>query len=118
MHLLVPTPDGNVSLQKGSLECLKGAIKGIANKLHDFLMATASADSVEDQPVLCLGVTMKPSEDGKYQNKLVDKTVGTKPKWHIKELPVPTGPVDVCLRALKGRKTYTEELQVNLYYSI
>lgn len=71
--------------KSGSPESLKGAVKSIASKLHDFLMATASADNVEDRHVLALGVMMKSYEDGKYQNKLVNKTVGTKPKRHIKE---------------------------------
>jgi len=61
---------------------LKGSNEGHGD---DFLMAAASADNVEGRPVPGLGVMMESHEDGKYQNKLVNKIVGTKPKWHIKE---------------------------------
>lgn len=81
-------------------------------------MATASSDNVEDGPALGLGVMMKSCEDGTYQNKLVNKIVGTKPKWHIKEQPVPTGPVGACSRAWKGHKPDTQALQMKFSYSI
>lgn len=41
--------------------------------LGKFLTANASADNIEEMPVLGSGMMVKSCEDGKYQNKLVKK---------------------------------------------
>lgn len=85
----IPAPEGNVSTEELIPWALKGAIKGIASKLHDFLMATLSADNVEDKPVLGLWVMRVSYKDRKQQSNVMNIALllqqVQKLKWHTKE---------------------------------
>lgn len=78
-------------------------------------MPAASADSVEDRPVLSLGVTVKSYVHRKYQNKLGNETAGTKPNCHTEEQPVLTawGASGGC-----AQEPDAEKLQIKLHCRI